>query len=150
MSSNADVRDAWATALEEITTANSYGYELRRTNQSGTDLALGYISQNISFIEYIVTSTKRPYMMGKFETTFTVNVRYTVGVTESGAGTGHQAAADMLRTINDLVISSLDTSWSSTVDYYEGPTEPSINPGEWGGKSTIVGETTYTAFQLTN
>ena len=65
MSTNAAVRTAWADdVFANINDGvNSYGYEINRTNQSATDLELGYYNQQVDFFEYVVSSVKTPFLM---------------------------------------------------------------------------------------
>jgi hypothetical protein len=152
MSTNAAVRTAWADNVFKNINAgvNSYGYEINRTNQSATDLELGYYNQRVDFWEYLVTSIKTPFLMGKYNLKFIVTVRGTLQIDESGAGTAQQNLIDSFRTVNDYVITNLGTKWDTTIDYYEGPTDLSISAVQWGGKSAWQGVTTYTAFKITN
>lgn len=152
MSSNAQVRTAWADdVFDNINSGlNSYDYEINRQTQSGSDLELGYYNQVIDFWEYTVNSIKTPFLMGKYNLRFTVKIRHTIQVTETGAGTAHNQLMDDFRTINDYVITNLGTKWNNTVDYYEGPSEITSSQTTWGGKSCYQGEVTYTAFKVTN
>lgn len=152
MSTNAAVRTAWADDVFANINAgvNSYGYEINRTNQSATDLELGYYNQQVDFFEYVVSSVKTPFLMGKYNLKFIVTVRRTIQISESGAGTAQQDLIDSFRTINDYVITNLGTKWNNTIDYYEGPADLSISAVTWGGKSAWQGQTTYTAFKITN
>jgi len=152
VTSNAVIRTAWAdnVFININNGENSYGYELNRTNQSATDLELGYYKQQIDFWEYFVVSTKQPRLMGKYQEKFTLTVRHSLAISENGAATSHQNLMDSLRTVNDLVITNLGTKWDNTVDYYEGPNDPSLSADTWGGKAIWTATQTYTAFKITN
>lgn len=152
MSTNAAVRTAWADKVfANINLGeNSYGYSLNRTNQSGTDIELGYYQKNIDFWEYVVKSSKIPMLMGKYQVRFELEVTHTLNINEDGKGTEQIALIDSFRTINDYVITNLGTKWDNTVDYYEGPTAVTITAETWGGKAVWVGKQTYIAFKMTN
>lgn len=152
MSSNALVRTAWTDNVFSNINAgeNSYAYNLNRTNQSANDIELGYYNKNIDFWEYVVTSTKTPLLMNKYQITFTVELRHTIAVNENSSGVAQIELIDSFRSVNDYVITNLGTKWDNTVDYYEGPQPISITSDLWGGKAVWVGTQIYTAFKLTN
>lgn len=152
MSNNATIRLVWENKIfKNINNGeNSYAYQLNRTNQSGTDLDLGYYQREIDFWEYFVTSTKTQKLMGKYEIKFAMTVRHSVGISENGGATSHNALLDSFGTLNDLVITNLGTKWDNTVDYYEGPSDPIVNADTWDGKGIWTGTQIYTAFKITN
>jgi len=152
MSSNADIRTAWSeNVFENIAQGeNSYGYAINRTNQSASDIELGYYNRQIDFWEYVVTSIKTPLLMGKYRETFRLELKHSLGVEQSDDAIAQQTLIDSFRTVNDLVITNLGTKWDNTVDYYEGPSEITVTADQWGGKAIWTGTQIYTAFKITN
>jgi len=150
MSTNADVRTAWAAqVLANINSGtNSYTYQIQRSKLGGKLLEKGYYNKIVDFYEYSVESVKLHKLMGKFQTVFTVKIRHTIEADQSGDN--YTALQDSFQTINGLVITNLGLSWSSTVDFYEGPNDLTILEGDFDSRSTWIGESSYTAFKLTN
>lgn len=130
MSTQADVRAAWAAniwtaeSIKEIT-PQIFDYDvLREFNTSMKELSSLYYNQEINFIVYIISRSQRLRMMGQIEQTFTAEIR--VYRQANVSGSNFNDLLDAYEAIDSQVVSSLDSNWATTVDYYTPQPGPAV------------------------
>ena len=125
MSTSTLIRAAWKTFVFDqddiqAITPNIYDYDITQNSQH--ELKKLRHDQEINFITYTVSRTTIGELIGARTYKYRVEVNCFREVDRTGSN--YKAASDLFETITDNVVTTLGTSWSSTVDFYTLPTEP--------------------------
>ena len=151
MSTVAQIRTAFSTyvftnASITVLTDKIYDYDI--TLESTKEYSKLRYRTEINFLTYLVTRAQKPLIMGQFEQTFTVRIRY--GKQADVAGSVFKAVSDVFETIQDLVQNQLGSTWNNSVDYYRvqnGP--PNMEQQEIENLPVWVGTYEFLGYRYT-
>lgn len=151
MSSSSLVRTAWSNKIwTDLTvigiTDRIFLYDV--IADSTFDAAKLYYDQQINFFTCLVQRAHEARIMHSTLYQYLVTVTYYKQQTDVEDST-YNDVQDTIEIVDGLVITSLGTTWDSTVDYYTGSNAKSIDLTTIDGKKCWRGGYTYTAFKTT-
>ncbi|TXH14217.1 MAG: hypothetical protein E6R03_09685 [Hyphomicrobiaceae bacterium] len=145
------IEEAWlANIWEHSTILNMtprvYQYDVSVESEFDFDLLC-----SDGVVNFFLAKTQRradPQLMNQTRYTFTVEVSYYLQQADIAENT-YRTVRDRLETMDDLVSTSLGSSWDSTVDFYQGGVPSAIREVTIGEKKCWFSAITYTAFKTT-
>ena len=129
MTSSASIRAAWKTGIFNnaailAITPKAYAFDIIANIASISEDSLLYHEQQINFFTYIAsrkseTGSIRGSNTAASRFSHTIEITYNLKKDIGEADFNYNALIDRLEIVDDLVLSELGKTWSSTVDYYE-------------------------------
>jgi len=156
MSTLSQVRTAWSSVLSSSNltsyTANLYKYPLvdiatESTRQEG----LARVYGDINFAQFVFSKNEQFSLVRCITQEYQVEISYFLAANTATIGDNYAKVTDFFEALFGTIRSTIGTTWSNTVDFFEYDTEmPSITSTDINGDPVWVGTYTVTGVKQIN